>query len=79
MNFNLEMDLLCSDKAIEKMSELLNLDTSQSNVKFLLESRSKAIKKIDKILTVLSQIEIRNLPTSYKRIRNKLEEIIKKI
>lgn len=79
MNFNLEMDLLCSEKAVEKMSLLLGLTSTQSNVKFLLESRSKAIKKIDKILNVLSQIEIRNLPTSFKRIRKKLDQITKEI
>lgn len=79
MNFNLEMDLLCSDAAVEKMSSILGLKSHESNVKFLLESKSSAIKKIDRILKVLSQIEIRNLPNSYKRIRNKLEEITKEI
>lgn len=79
MNFNLEMDLLCSEKAVEKMSLLLGLNQNESNVKFLLESRSNAIKKIDKILNVLSQIQPKNFPTSYKRIRSKLLEITRKI
>jgi len=79
MNYNLEMDLLCSKVAVEKMSKLLDLDATDSNVKFLLESRSKVIKKIDKILNVLNDIQVKNLPTSYKRIRNKLVEIVKSI
>lgn len=79
MNYNLEMDLLCSKVAVGKMSTLLNLNDNQSNVKFLLESRSSAIKKIDKILKTLGEIQVKNFPTSYKRIRNKLAEIVTSI
>jgi len=79
MNFNLEMDLLCSSAAVEEMSKILSLNNTESNVKFLLESRGKAIKKIDKILSVLYEIQVKNFPTSYKRIRNKLSEIVKSI
>ena len=75
MKYNLEMDLLCSDKAVEKISELLDLTEVQSNRKFILEKRNKAAKKLDKMLDTLRELSNQNLPNSYKRIK-KLVTII---
>ncbi|ELB2137273.1 ATP-dependent nuclease [Vibrio parahaemolyticus] len=69
MKYNLEMDLLCSDKAVEKMSELLSLTDQQSNRQFILEERNKAAKKLDKMLDTLRELSNQNLPNSYKRIK----------
>ena len=75
MKYNLEMDLLCSDKAVEKMSELLNLTDEQSNRRFILEERSNAAKKLDKMLDTLRELSNQNLPNSYKRIKKLVTEI----
>ena len=77
--YNLEMDLLCSNQAVVKMSARLNLNSVQSNRRFLLVERKKAIKNIGNILHVLDQMPIINLPNSYKRIRNKLSSIVSSI
>lgn len=77
MNYSLEMDLLCSQKSVELMSDYLELSPAQSNRQFLLTERKKKIKKIDSILEVLSKLENKNLSNSYKRIKNKLVEISK--
>lgn len=69
MKYNLEMDLLCSDKAVEKMSEILGLTQEQSNRKFILEKRNKAAKKLDTMLDTLRELSNQNLPNSYKRIK----------
>ena len=50
MNYNLEMDLLCSNQAVVKMSARLNLNSVQSNRRFLLVERKKAIKKARKTI-----------------------------
>ncbi|USF86393.1 ATP-dependent nuclease [Candidatus Endoriftia persephone] len=78
MNYNLEMDLLCSDKAVELMSQYLGLTEEQSNRKFLLEERKKTIKAIDSMLYVLERLDNRNLPNSYKKIKKEIIEITKR-
>ncbi len=77
MQYCLEMDLLCSDKAVQEMSIILNLTADQSNRKFLLTERVKVIKKIENILNVLDKMSNRNLPNSFKRIKKELREISK--
>nr|WP_281169316.1 AAA family ATPase [Spirochaeta cellobiosiphila] len=80
MNYNLEMDLLCSSKAVQEMLNKLNItNASNKNVHFLLTERKKAIKKLENIIHVLKTLENRNLPNSYKRIKNITEELVKKI
>lgn len=75
MNYNLEIDLMCSYKSVEKYSQLLNLNQSQSNAKYLLENCHKKIKSIGNILKVLDSLENSNLPGSYKRIRKMIKNI----
>jgi len=78
MNYCLEMDLLGSSKAVELMSSYLNLSPEESNKRFLLTNKKKQIKKIGSILNVLEQLENRNLPNSYKRIKKELVAISKR-
>ena len=78
MNYNLELDLLCSQKAVELMSNYLGLSPEQSNRRFLLTERKNKIKKLDSILKVLPNLENKNLPNSYKRIKKQLVEISKR-
>lgn len=78
MNYCLEMDLLCSNKAVEEMSLHLGLTAQESNRRFLLTNRKKRIKNIGTILHVLNQLENRNLPNSFKRIKKEIVEISKR-
>lgn len=75
MKYNLEMDLLCSDKAVEKMSALLGLSDADSNRRFILEERGNAAKKLDKMLETLRELSNHNLPNSYKRIKKLVSSI----
>ena len=77
MNYNLEMDLLCSDRAVEVMANILNLRREESNRYFILTKKSKAAKKLDTMLKTLRELNNRNLPNSYKRIKKKLVDISK--
>ena len=76
MNYSLEMDLLCSNLAVSEMSKTLKLNSLQSNRLFLLTERHKVIKDIENILAVLKKLQIINYPNSFKRIRNRVEQII---
>lgn len=75
MNYNLEIDLMCSYKSVEKYSELLHLSADKSNKKHLLENCHQKIKRIGNILQVLNSLENSNLPNSYKRIRKMLKTL----
>ena len=75
MNYNLEIDLICSQKSVEKYCEIFNLTNPDDNRKHLLEQRYNQIKKIGHILTVTESIDNKNLPNSYKRIRKLLIRI----
>ncbi|MCB4763732.1 MAG: AAA family ATPase [Sulfurovum sp.] len=77
MKYNLEIDLMCSSKSVEKYSTLLNLTKEQSNKKYLLVDCHKKIKSIGNILKVLDSLENSNLPSSYKRIRKIIKNISK--
>ena len=77
MNYNLEMDLLCSDRAVEVMSSILGLPADQSNRFFILTKRNNVSKRIDTMLDTLKQLNNSNLPNSFKRIKRKLVEISK--
>jgi putative ATP-dependent endonuclease of OLD family len=77
MKYNLEMDLLCSDRAVEVMSNILGLSEEQSNRHFILTERNKASKRIDTMLDTLKVLTNSNLPSSFKRIKKKLVEISK--
>jgi predicted ATP-dependent endonuclease of OLD family len=75
MNYNLEADLVCSQAAVIEYCNILNIQPPNQTTLELLTNNNKAIKKIGNILAVLSKLENRNLPSSYKHIRNKLLKI----
>lgn len=77
MMYNLEVDLLCSSKGVEEMSNILSLRPQQSNLKYLLTERNKAIKNIHNMLEVLSSMTNRNLPNSFRKIKKNLIQITK--
>ena len=78
MNYCLEMDLTCSSKARDEYYSLLDICQADRNQKFLLENNKKAIKSIDKILTIMDKIPQKSYPKSYLKIRNMLINDINK-
>lgn len=76
MNYCLEMDLTCSEKARNEYYILLNILPQNKTQKFLLENNHKSIKKIDKILKILDGIPKRAYPESYSKIRKTIVEDI---
>lgn len=79
MNYNLEIDLICSSKAVAEFGKLLNLPEANTNIKHLLLNTPKAIKQTENILSVLRQLDNANLPNSFKRIKNTVVKIAKSI
>jgi len=75
MNYNLEVDLICSQAAIIEYCRILNINPLNQTSLELLTKNKKAIKQVGKMLEVLKNIENKNLPNSYKCIRNKLKQI----
>lgn len=76
MNYCLEMDLTCSQQARDEYYKLLNIMPKDKNQKELLTAKAGTIKKIDKILNILDNINERSYPESYLKIRNTIIEDI---
>ncbi|MGD6781979.1 AAA family ATPase [Sutcliffiella horikoshii] len=80
MNYCLEIDLVASKKATEKYYEIINVPAEEyekKTAKYLLVNRQKKIKSIENIMKVLNEVEHKNLPNSYKRIKKVLTEKIR--
>lgn len=78
MNYCLEMDLTCSEKARNEYYHLLNTIPENRNQHFLLTKNSKTIKKPEKILMILDDISQKSYPESYLKIRNAIVDEIKR-
>lgn len=76
MNYCLEMDLSCSEKAREMYYDMGNIMPANRNQKFLLEKHGSSIKKIDKILKILEALPKKSYPESYIKIKNAIIEDI---
>ncbi len=76
MNYCLEMDLSCSEKAREMYYDMGNIMPANRNQKFLLEKHGSSIKKIDKILKILEAFPKKSYPESYIKIKNAIIEDI---
>lgn len=80
MQYCLEMDLLCSSKAREEYYKILEVPKSNQNTNYLLINMKKRIKKIEVFMKVLNSLSNKDLPESYKKIRNFIiEDLNKKI
>jgi putative ATP-dependent endonuclease of OLD family len=79
MNYNLDMDLTCSNKALQEYGKIFNLKTEDITQKNILENYKNAIKRIEYILRVLKTLDNTNLPNSYKKIKNAILKIAKKL
>ncbi len=73
----MEVDLVASDTALDLLFDKLNVPAANRNTTELLENRSKALKKLETVLSVLRELPKRNYPHSYARIRKSLPKKIK--
>ena len=76
MNYCLEMDLTCSNAARQIYYDMLNLLPEKRSQKELLTSNSKAIKKAERILSIIDTIPRSQIPESYSKIKNTILEDI---
>ena len=72
MNYCLEMDLTCSSLARQKYYHQLHITPDNQTQKFLLENNFKAIKKIERILPITTELPKQHLPESYKKIKKSI-------
>lgn len=77
MKYNLETDLVASDTASYLFYEKLHVPDENRNKYELLVNRPKQIKKLKNLTYVVENTPHRNLPNSYKRIKNVLERAVK--
>lgn len=76
-NWSLEADLVNGSVAFAGLCEQLKLRDHERSSNTLLEDRKDAMKRLENLMPVVSALEPRNLPNSYKRIRNSLSRRIK--
>ncbi|MGB5635557.1 MAG: TOPRIM nucleotidyl transferase/hydrolase domain-containing protein, partial [Waterburya sp.] len=79
MKHSLEIDLIGSCIAEEEFYNHLSVPEKQRNKTELLVNRYKQIKRLDNIIPILSRMENKNLPHSYKRIKKIVSTFIKKM
>lgn len=77
MTYCLEMDLVANKKTRESFCELFELDPADPMIyQKLLRDNKKAIKKEHNLIKVLDDMNLRDLPYSFKKIRKELLENI---
>lgn len=76
MRYAIEIDLLACSSCFQAFCDTLSINEENRTPRFLAIERSKTIKRLDVICTVLDRISIRNLPTSYKEIIKKTRKMI---
>lgn len=79
MKHSLEIDLIGSCTAENEFYNHLSVPQQERNKTELLVNRYKQIKRLDNIIPVLSKMENKNLPNSYKRIKKVISTFIKKM
>ncbi|MDY6864781.1 MAG: AAA family ATPase [Halobacteriota archaeon] len=75
--YSLEVDLVNSGRAQKELYNVLKIPLEKQNTRELLVERKEMIKKPDILLQVLEELPNRNLPNSYKRIKNSVERTSK--
>lgn len=76
-SYCLEIDLVRSITASNLFYKMLQVPLQNRNSKELLVSRKNQIKKIKNILEVVKHTPHRNLPNSFKRIKNAIQGMVK--
>lgn len=77
MKYNLETDLIASDTATQLFFRKLNVTLATRSKQELLVNRHKQIKSLENLTHVVDSTPHKNLPNSFKRIKNVLERLIK--
>lgn len=77
MKYNLETDLIASDTATQLFFSKLNVPMASRSKQELLVNRHKQIKSLENLIHVVDNTPHKNLPNSFKRIKNVLERLIK--
>lgn len=75
--WSLEVDLVATPSAAQILYNSYNIPVASRVPTALLVNNKKSIKKLDRILPVVQQLAPKNLPSSYKRIRRKLSELVR--
>jgi putative ATP-dependent endonuclease of OLD family len=73
--YNLEMDLVASTNAQNLIYNFLSIPVTDRNTNEILTNNKKAIKRIDTLLHIISNLRQRNFPNSYKRLLKRIKEI----
>ncbi len=77
-SYCLEIDLVRSKTASNIFYSILNIPLQDQNSNELLVNRKNQIKKVKNLLAVIRGTPHRNLPNSYKRIKNVIQGMVKK-
>jgi putative ATP-dependent endonuclease of OLD family len=77
MKYNLEMDLVASNKAKQLIYAKLNIPNIKQNSNSILTEYKKKIKKIPLLIHVINNLPQANLPNSYKRLIRRFKDVTK--
>ena len=72
MMYCLEMDLICSAKAREKYYEIFKIRDYKKSGKTLLLEQSKALKKRINIFRIINELQEKEYPESFNKIKNEI-------
>ena len=75
MKYNMEMDLVASTVAQGLIYDFLNIGANDRNTHNLLVNNEKAIKKLELLNHVITNLPHKNLPNSYKRLVRRIREL----
>lgn len=75
--WSFEIDLVATPSAANKLYQIYQTPIAKQNTNELLVSNRKSLKRLDKVLTTTKSLPPRNLPSSYKRIKNNLSKLIR--
>jgi putative ATP-dependent endonuclease of OLD family len=76
MRYTLEVDLVDCESAAALYYDMFNVQEGNRTKKFLLENNERGIKKPENIMKVLRQMENRNMPYAYSRIKSVSKKLI---
>lgn len=75
MKYNLEMDLISSRTAQNLIYNFLNTPQAERNTFHLFTNNENALKGIELLTTVITNLAHQNLPNSYKRLIRRIKDL----
>lgn len=79
MHYNLETDLVSSAKCREKFYQILNIPENAQSERTLLKNNYKAIKKRENLIDIMAELNPRDYPESFSKIKNYIVEDTQKL